>query len=393
MSMPTTISFEHIESAIQSLPIQSRAMLQLLLLQYMDLSQEAIDYMAGDQPDSRFLSGNQPKGKSISLEAALSVASRANQYKGYYRQKRERPGMHIEFLKQSLAIIDKTIRIAERVLTSDFGTDESTLQVAKTQAPSILLRQEQRKLQRAWDNQELTPKDYQAQRLLLEYQSLLRRRGILRRRLKFAQQDFVTASISPLKDHEIAHVWGIPLGSLAARKVKALQQFLTWIQQNVEKPSVSNGTSQPVDLWKETLHLLSQRPIERSMVEYDGLEKTEEGLLDKLRAFVTGAMSEPEESKFWTSITKVNDTEFSGTWKSHARSILAFQRLHALLNDMDFSDEELEEELRVKIYPKLPDDQLATPESEEKPVELGEMGLGVLNAFVGEPDDKRTGKA
>ncbi len=389
--MPTTIRFDHIASAVQSLPIQSRTMLQLLLLQYMDLSQEAIDYMAGDQPDSRFLSGNQPKGKSISLEAALSVASRANQYKGYYRQKRERPGMHMEFLTQSLAIIDKTIRIAERLLTSDFGADESTLQVAKTQAPSILLRQEQRKLQRAWDNQELTPKDYQAQRLLLEYQALLRRRGILRRRLKFAQQDFVTASISPLKDHEIAHVWGIPLGSLAARKVKALQQFLTWIQQNAEASSVSNGTSQPVDLWKETLHLLSQRPIERSMVEYDGLEKTEEGLLDKLRAFITGAMSEPEESKFWTSITKVNDTEFSGTWKSHARSILAFQRLHALLNDMDFSDDGLEEELRVKIYPKLPDDQLATPESEEKPVELGEMGLGVLNAFAGEQDDKRRG--
>jgi hypothetical protein len=355
------------------------------------LSQEAIDYMAGDQPDSRFLSGNQPKGKSKSLEAALSVSSRANQYKGYYRQKRERPGMHIEFLTQSLTIIDKTIRIAERLLVSEFGADESTLQVAKTQAPSILLRQEQRKLQRAWDNQELTPKDYQAQRLLLEYQSLLRRRGILRRRLKIAQNDFVTAGISPLKDHEIAHVWGIPLGSLAARKVKALQQFLTWLQQNLEKAPGPNGISQPLDLWKETLHVLSQRPIDRSMVEYDGLEKTEENLLDKLRAFVSGAMSEPEESKFWTSITKVNDTEFSGTWKSHARSILAFQRLHALLNDMDFSDEGLEEELRVKIYPKLPDDQLATPESDEKPVELGEMGLGVLNAFAGEQDDKRRG--
>jgi hypothetical protein len=389
--MTTTIRFEHIESAIQSLPLQSRTMLQLLLLQYMDLSQEAIDYMAGDQPDSRFLSGNQPKGKSKSLEAALSVSSRANQYKGYYRQKRERPGMHIEFLTQSLTIIDKTIRIAERLLVSEFGADESTLQVAKTQAPSILLRQEQRKLQRAWDNQELTPKDYQAQRLLLEYQSLLRRRGILRRRLKIAQNDFVTAGISPLKDHEIAHVWGIPLGSLAARKVKALQQFLTWLQQNLEKAPGPNGISQPLDLWKETLHVLSQRPIDRSMVEYDGLEKTEENLLDKLRAFVSGAMSEPEESKFWTSITKVNDTEFSGTWKSHARSILAFQRLHALLNDMDFSDEGLEEELRVKIYPKLPDDQLATPESDEKPVELGEMGLGVLNAFAGEQDDKRRG--
>lgn len=389
--MPTTIRFEHIESALQALPIQSQTMLQLLLLQYMDVSQEAIDYMASDQPDSRFLAGNQPQGKTISLEAVQNVASRANQYKGYYRQKRERPGMHMEFLTESLTIIDKTIRIAERLLRSDFGADESSLQAAKQQAPTILLRQEQRKLQRAWDNQELTPKDYQAQRLLLEYQALLRRRGILRRRLKIAQADFVTAGNSPLKDHEIAHVWGIPLGTLAARKVKALQQFLTELHKNLEESSVPNGTSQPIDLWRETLHFLSQRPVERSMVEYDGLEKTEEGLLDKLRAFVSGNMSEPEESKFWTSITKVNDTEFSGTWKSHARSILAFQRLHALLNDMDFSEEGLEEELRVKIYPKLPDDQLATPESEEKPVELGEMGLGVLNAFAGEQDDKRRG--
>ncbi|MDH3504493.1 MAG: hypothetical protein OEZ41_09645 [Nitrospirota bacterium] len=388
--MPTTLRFEHIESAIQALPTQGRTMLQLLLLQYMDVSQEAIDYMASDQPDSRFGSGNQPTGKTLSLEAVRNVTSRANQYKDYYRQKRERPGMHIEFLTQALTNIDKIIQITERLLTSDFGSDENALQAAKTQAPSILLRQELRKLERGWDNQELSPKEYQAQRLLLEYQALLRRRGILRRRLKAAQSDFIVSGNSPLKDHEIAHVWGIPLGSLAARKVKALQQFLTKLQQHQEIPSAPNEASQPIDLWQETLHLLSRRPIERSMVEYDGLEKTEEALLDKLRAFVSGNMSEPEESKFWTSITKVNDTEFSGTWKSHARSILAFQRLHALLNDMDFSDEGLEEELRAKIYPQLPDDQLAT-ESEEKPVVLGEMGLGVLSAFSGEQDDKRRG--
>jgi len=365
-------------------------MLQLLLLQYMDVSQEAIDYMVSDQPDSRFGAGNQPKGKSLSLEGLRNVTSRANQYKDYYRQKRERPGMHIDFLNQALTYIEKSIQIAERLLTSDFGSDENALQAAKTQAPSILLRQELRKLQRGWDNEELSPKEYQTQRLLLEYQALLRRRGIFRRRLKAAQNDFIVAGSSSLKDHEIAHVWGIPLGSLAARKVKALQQFLTELQQHQEIPSAPNETSQPIDLWKETLHLLAQRPIERSMVEYDGLEKTEEALLDKLRAFVSGNMSEPEESKFWTSITKVNDTEFSGSWKSHARSILAFQRLHALLNDMDFSEEGLEEELRVKIYPQLPDDQLA-PESEEKPIELSEKGLGVLNYFAGEQDDKRRG--
>ncbi len=388
--MSTTLRFEHIESAIQTLPTQGRTMLQLLLLQYLDLSLESIAYMVNDQPDSRFQAGNQPKGNPLSLEAERNITSRANQYRDYYRQKRERPGMHIEFLTQELKNIDKTIQIAERLLTSDFELTQNALQDAKTQSPSILLRQELRKLERGWDNQELSPKEYQTQRLLLEYQALLRRRGIFRRRLKFAQNDFIVSGNSPLQDHEIAHIWGIPLGSLVARKVKALQHFLTELQKHQDKHSAPDEPLQPINLWKEALDFLSQRPIEKSMVEYDGLGKTEEALLDQLRAFVDGSMSEPEESKFWTSITKVHDTEFSGTWLSQARSIFAFQRLNALLNDMDFSDEGLEEGLRVKIYPQLPDDQLA-PESDDKPIELSEKGVGVLNYFAGEQDDKRRG--
>ena len=386
--MPISIEFEHIESALQALPIQNRTMIQLLLLQYIDVTQEEIDYMATDQPDSRFLAGKQPQGKTISLEAVQNVTSRSNQYKSFYRQKRERPGMHVEFLKQSLAIMDQKIRIAERLLISDYKVDEDTLKATKNQAPSVLLRQEIRKLDRAWEHEEIPQKDYQTQRLLLEFQALLRRRAIYRRRHKIAQQDLITAGSLPLKDHEIAHVWGIPLGSLAARKVKSLQQFLTLLQKHQDTSSPSNENTQALDLWRETLSTLAKRPIERSLIEYDGLEKTEEILMGKLEAFVNGTMSEPEESKFWASITKVNDTEFSGSWASHARSILAFQRLHALMNDMDLSDEALEDEIKAKITPKLPDDQIAT-EEEEKPVELGEMGLGVLNSFIGEQDDKR----
>jgi hypothetical protein len=386
--MPISIEFEHIESALQALPIQNRTMIQLLLLQYIDVTQEEIDYMATDQPDSRFLAGKQPQGKTISLEAVQNVTSRSNQYKSYYRQKRERPGMHVEFLKQSLAIMDQKIRIAERLLISNYTVDEDTLKATKTQAPSVLLRQEIRKLDRAWEHEEIPQKDYQTQRLLLEFQALLRRRAIYRRRHKIAQQDLITAGSLPLKDHEIAHVWGIPLGSLAARKVKSLQQFLTLLQKHQDTSSPSNENTQALDLWRETLSTLAKRPIERSLIEYDGLEKTEEILMGKLEAFVNGTMSEPEESKFWASITKVNDTEFSGSWASHARSILAFQRLHALMNDMDLSDEALEDEIKAKITPKLPDDQIAT-EEEEKPVELGEQGLGVLNSFIGEQDDKR----
>lgn len=386
--MASTLQYEHIESALKALPLQNQTMIQLLLLQYMDMTQDQIDYMATDQPDSRFLSGTQPTGKTISLEAVQNVASRSNQYKSYYRQKRERPGMHVEFLKQALALIDRKIAMAERLLREDFHTDQEMLKTTKNQAPSVLLRQELRKLDRAWEREELTQKDYQTQRLLLEFQALLRRRAIFRRRLKMSQQEFVTAGTAPMKDHEIAHVWGIPLGSLAARKVKALEQFLTILQKQQDPSPSENGTTQPLDIWRETFTVLAQRPIERSLVEYDGLEKTEETLLNKLQAFVDGTMSEPEESKFWTSITKVNDTEFSGSWASHARSILAFQRLHALLNDMDLSDEALEDEIKAKITPKLPDDQIAT-EEEEKPVELGEQGLGVLHSFIGEQDDKR----
>ena len=388
--MSICVEFEHIESALQALPLQSRTMIQLLLLQYIDVTQEEIDYMATDQPDSRFLAGKQPQGKTISLEAVQNVTSRSNQYKGYYRQKRERPGMHVQFLKEMLTIMDRKIRIVERMLLEDFSTDEETIQSAKSQAPSVLLRQELRKLDRAWEHEEIPKKDYQIQRLLLEFQALLRRRAIFRRRYKISQQEFLTAGLSSLKDHEIAHVWGIPLGSLAGRKVKAMEQFLKILQTHQDTDSDSNGNTQALDLWRETFNTLAQRPIERSLIEYDGLEKTEEALMEKLEAFVTGMMSEPEESKFWTNITKVNDTEFSGSWASNARSILAFQRLHALLNDMDLSDEGLEDEISAKIIPKQADDQIAT-EEEEKPVELGEQGLGVLNSFMGEQDDKRRG--
>ena len=388
--MSISIEFEQIESSLKSLPVQSRAMLQLLLLQYIDLTQEEIDYMATDQPDSRFLAGKQPKEKSISLEAVQNVTSRSNQYKGYYRQKRERPGMHVDFLKESLVLMDRKIRIVERMLLEDFSTDEETMKATRSQAPSVLLRQELRKLERTWEHEEISQKDYQQQRLLLEFQALLRRRAIFRRRKKISEQELLTAGTSSLKDHEIAHVWGIPLGSLAGRKVKALEQFLTNLQGYQETPSPSHEMTQPLDLWRETFNTLANRPIERSLVDYDGLEKTEELLMGKLEAFVSGMMSEPEESKFWTSITKVNDTEFSGSWASHARSILAFQRLNALMNDMDLSDEALEDELSAKIMPKQTDDQIAN-EEEEKPVELGEQGLGVLNSFIGEQDDKRRG--
>ncbi|MGD9850000.1 MAG: hypothetical protein AB7T38_01915 [Nitrospirales bacterium] len=389
--MATALTFEHIESTIQSLPIQSRTMLRLLLLQYFDLQQDEINFMATDQPDSRFMAGNQPKGiKILGLEAIRNITSRADQYRTFYRQKRERPGMHLQFIEQTLAWIERSLRITQRLLIEDMEATKEELEEARSQALLVLIRQEIRKLSRAWEAQEISAKEYQHKRLLLEFQSLLRKQNLLRRRLKISKQEFLTNGNAPLKDHEIAHIWGIPMGSLAARKVKALQQFLTGIQSRVADSSPENGAAQPVDFWRETFQVLANRPFDRSIVEYDGLERTEDKLMEKLSFFISGSMTEQEESKFWTSISKVNDSEFSGSWRSHGRSILAFQRLQALLHDMDMSDEALEDEILARVTPKALDDQLATPDTEEKPVELGEVGLGVLSAFAGEIDDKRS---
>jgi len=388
--MASYLTVEDIESTIQSLSIQNRTMIRLLLLQYFDVQQDEIDYMATDQPDSRFLAGAQPQGRTLTLEAVQNITSRANQYKTYYRQKRERPGMHVQFLEQSLALVDRNLRIAKRLLVEGMDVTEAELHETRAQAPLVLIRQEIRKLSRSWEDQEISAKEYQRKRLLLEFQALVRKQILLRRRLKFSKQELFTVGSSPLKDHEIAHIWGIPLGSLAARKVKALQQFLEGLQVKAAASTSENGSTQPIDYWRETFQVLATRPFERSIVEYDGLERTEEKLMEKLGLFISGSMTEQEESKFWTSISKVNDSEFSGSWQSHARSILAFQRLQALLQDMDLSDEALEEDLLARVTPKAPDDQLATPDSEEKSVELGEMGLGVLNAFAGEIDDKRS---
>jgi hypothetical protein len=388
--MTAPLTYDHIETTIQKLSIQNRTMIRLLLLQYLDPQSDEIEYMATDQPDSRFQSGQQPRIKSLTLEAVQNINSRINQYKTFYRQKRERPGMHVQFLEQWLAIVERTIRIVERLMKEKFEISKEERQEAAAQAASTLIRQEIRKLTRAWDNQDIEVKDYQRQRITLEYQALLRKHLLLRRRLKLSKQEMLTAGGLPLKDHEVAHIWGIPLGSLAARKVKALQQYLEGLQSAVQGDATHNGEVQPVDYWRETFQVLVNRPVERSIVQYDGLERTEENLMEKLRLYLQGEMTEQEESKFWTNITKVNDSEHSGSWQSHSRSIFAFQRLRALLNDMDQSDEVLTEDIMARITPEMPEDRLATPDEEEKPVELSEMGLGVLSAFAGEIDDKRT---
>ena len=386
------LTSELIESVIEALPIQSRIMVRLLLLQYLEPAEDDIQFIVEDQPDSRFMAGDQPQVKKSVVAAIREVTDRIGQYSGFLRQKRERPWLQVECLKKQLALTDLTIRAAEGLLTSKFDVARAELKERKQSAVAALPRPEIRRLERALEQEETAEDDYHRDRLLIEYQTLIRRRERQRRRLKNAEQEYELSGLTPLQDHEVAHIWGIPLGSLSARKVKALTQYLSALQARLDQEAAAAGAEPTqTDLWRETLRVLSRKPSHRSIVTFiPGIERTEEALIEKLKTFADGTMPEAAESGFWQLITRVHDSEHSGPWHSHARAIFALQRLFAIQADSEPTLDELEADLLTATRPKSKDDALPAQQADEQAAELSEQALGVLNALAGEIDDKRT---
>ena len=386
------LTSELIESVIETLPVQSRIMVRLLMLQYLEPSEDDVQFIVEDQPDSRFMAGDQPETKKSLVAATREVNERIAQYSGFLRQKRERPWLQVECLKKQVALTDLTIRAAEGLLTSKFHVDRAEMKDRKQSAMSALPRPEIRRLERALEQEEIAEDDYQRDRMLIEYQTLIRRRERQRRRLKNAEQEYELSGLTPLQDHEVAHIWGIPLGSLSARKVKALTRYLSALQARLEQEAEAAGPEQvQSDIWRETFRVLSRKPSQRSIVTFiPGIERTEEALIEKLKTFADGTMPEAAESGFWQLITRVHDSEHSGPWYNHARAIFALQRLFAIQADSEPTLDELEEDLLKATRPKSKDEALPAQQADEHPAELSEQALGVLNALAGEVDDKRT---
>jgi hypothetical protein len=186
-------------------------------------------------------------------------------------------------------------------------------------------------------------------------------------------------------------VWGIPAGSLAARKVKYLSQYLQALQATLQAGAAVTATA-PLDLWKETFSVLAEQPIVRSLSTYDGLEKTESALIDKLTDMVWGNLAEEIEVKFWTSL--VFGASSNAMHSEVTRNLFGLQRLITILNDMDRSPEAVDEDLlkRTAPIPKLEVGAIDAPA--EPPVkELSEMQAQILNSMRGEdvsgrPSDK-----
>jgi hypothetical protein len=124
-------------------------------------------------------------------------------------------------------------------------------------------------------------------------------------------------------------------------------------------------------------------PIERSLSTYDGLEKTESALIDKLTALVWGALPEEVEVKFWTSL--VFGASSNAMHSEMTRNLFGLHRLFTILKDMDRSPEAVDADLlkRTAATPKIEVgalENLAEPPQKE----LSEMQTQILNSMRGE---------
>ncbi len=382
--MGTVLTQDQIVATVDALPIQGRIMLRLLLLRYLDVTAEDVLYMASDRPDPRFQAGGKPITPYISQETLQGIADRVSQYRIQTRLKRERIKLQIDCLQHLLARNEALVTLASQLLAARFALTPEAVEAVRTQARTSVPKPALRELERKWELSEILEDDYRKERIGLELQRLLRRIEADRKRLAQAKREFDLANASPLQDHEIAHIWGIPAGSLAARKTKYLHQYLQGLQARLAaSPPALQANQPPVDLWRETLAVLAHSPVERSASVYDGLERTEGALIEKLTTFAAGALPEDLEGRFWLSL--IQESRHQAEYGSKAISVFALQRLLAILNDMDISNEALETNLLARLAP-TPKVSATEGGAEPAPTEaqLSEMGQHVLKSFIGE---------
>ena len=363
--MATTLSQETIESTINALPIQGRIMLRLLLLQYLDLEQEDIDYIASDRPDPRFVSGAKPLVQVVARETIDAIAKRVAQYRNQTRRKREQIWLQGECLRKQIAYGEALCVRAERLLRDRFGLADSDVAALKTVARSALPKPAIRELDRQWDKGDITEEDYRRRRLGIAYQTELRKLDRECKRLETVLRDYAIACHAPLQDHELGHIWGIPAGTLAARKAKFLHQYLQGVQ------AAAQSAAQPsLDLWKETLAVMARRPVERSTAPYDGLDRTEASLMTNLNSFALKLIPEDLESRAWLAISL---------------SLFGLQRLLLVQSERDMDDEALEQALMQRAAP--PTKEMTTEGTAVQPTQMADWQEHILRSMKGE--DKR----
>ena len=379
--MTTPLTADVIQEVISGLPIQGRIMLRLLLIQYLDVTQDEILFMVSDRPDPRCVSGKKPI-TTMTQESITAMIDRRDEYRRRARLRRERTCLQCAALKKLAQTAEAMADRAGALLTTR-GVSAATIEDLISKARVAVPRPPLRILEERWENNDIPAEEYQKYRLAIEMQTQLRFAERFRRRLDLAERERQTSDQTTLQDHEIGHIWGIPAGTLAARKVKFLSLYLKALQTKISGiPSAPNDLP-PIDLWKETLAVLSRTPIERSIATYDGLEQTESALIDKLTAYVRIGVPEAIEVKFWNSL--VYGASSNAMHSETTRTLFGLQRLVSIQDDLDTSPEALGEELLKRTAPTPKETTGAIEDrSEGTEPELTDLQKQILHNFIGE---------
>jgi len=379
--MMSSLTAETIKTVVASLPIQGRVVLKLLLLQYLDVTHDEILFMVSDRPDPRCVSGKKPV-TTMTQESIAAMVSRRDEYLRHARLRRERTSLQCTALRTLSETVNAMAVCAESLLI-ERGVSAEALDSLKSQARTVLPQPTLRALHTRWDKNDISAEEFQRYRLAIEFQTLLRYAERFKKRLDQAEQERRISDQTTLHDHEIAHIWGLPAGTLAARKLKFLSQYLVALQSKLSGIALSAQSAPSLDLWKDTIAELSRTPIERSRAVYDGLEQTEPALIDKLTAYVAIDVPESIESKFWNSL--VFGASSNAVHSEPTRTLFGLQRLVSMQHDFDRSPSALKDLLlkRTAPIPKEPVGTLPVPAEPSKP-EITELQKQILHNFLGE---------
>lgn len=379
------LTTEMIEEVIAGLPIQGRIILRLLLIQYLDVTHEEILYMVSDRPDPRCVSGKKPV-TTMTQESITAMIERRDDYRRRVRLRRERTWLQCVALN-NLARMASALAARAAVLLTARGVSSETLERLTGQARSAVPSTTLRLLEESWNRDEIPPEEYQKHRLVIEMQTQLRFAERFKKRLDLAQREQQTSNRTVLADHEIGHIWGIPAGTLAARKVKFLAQYLTVLQTKCSGIAAGPDNRLSLDLWNETMQVLARTPIERSIATYDGLERTESALLEKLAAYALIRIPEATETKFWNSL--VYGASSNAVHSETTRTLFGLQRLVSIQREVDASDEALDEELLKRTTPISKESESVASQTDAGQSELTELQHHILRSFTGEDSGSR----
>jgi hypothetical protein len=377
---PTALTSETIETVIANLPIQGRIIIRLLLIQYFDVTHEEILFMVSDRPDPRCVSGKKPV-TTMTQESITAMVDRRNEYRKRARLRRERTSLQCVALKNqtrtATALASRAaVLLAARSVSAE--TIDTLTSQARLAVPSTTLRV----LEERWEAGEITAEDYQRHRLAIEMQTLLRLAERFKKRLDLAQREQQTSNQTILQDHEIGHIWGIPASTLAARKVKYLSQYLTQLQAACSGIQATPGNQPSMDLWKDTMLVLARTPVERSIATYDGLERTESALLEKLGAYALIGIPEAVETKFWNSL--VYGASSNAMHSELTRTLFGLQRFVAIQTDLDTSEAALDEVLLTRTTPISKEPEIIENQHTAEQSEITELQRQILHNFIGE---------